>query len=161
MLALLAYFISQKHLMTAAQRGAWCRAPGESDLQIILEHEQSIVLSEAVLLALLKRSPPGYHPLVRRLYRFALGRSDCGVTSAIVRTVSDRQTWQILYDYHQHHQLVHKSTTKVSRDSRTTYDHIEEESQSALKRIETLTTMRKPRTLAHVEKPEGGETHKI
>lgn len=148
--------ISEEFVMLVVQQGRWGRAHGESDLQIFLEHDQSFVVSEEVLVTLLDSNAPVAHGSeLRCLYRFLLERSDCGVTTRLLQIVSDVKTWRVLHDYYQDHQAIHslpqaRATARQQRSplSTATDNHMEEEFRVALERIEKLSGPRRPMTVA-------------
>lgn len=134
--------ISQQHLVSAAQKGKLERGPGESDLQIILEHRPDLTPSEEVLVTLLSTDTPAGRDSQRelhclcRLCRFVLERSDCGVTERMLQVVHNRDLWEVLQDYHEERLEADSLTRGGSISSHETGNGIEDEFQAALSRIE-------------------------
>ncbi|KAH7150348.1 hypothetical protein B0J13DRAFT_549955 [Dactylonectria estremocensis] len=125
--------VTDQHLALAVQRD-WERGPGESDLEILLQHCPSLGPSEDTIVALLGAGTSDY-PAQHCLYRFVLERSDCGVTKRMLREVADPDVWRIFHDYYQVHQAT-RSVTNTGRHGRSSRDSLEDEFQTARERIE-------------------------
>ncbi len=121
--------------MLAAQQDNWERDSGEADLQIILEHRPALVVSEKILVALLRADAPVAQDWKwDSLLRFVLKRSDCGITKEVLRTVSDRNTWKILHEHYQEGQAAYRPVLgeRLARNRRTSRDNPMDDSPKQL-----------------------------
>lgn len=134
--------ISEQHLVSAAQKGKYERGPGESDLQILLEHNPDLIPSEEVLVTLLSTDTPAGRDSQRalhclcRLCRFLLERSDCSVTIRMLQAVHNRELWEVLHEYYEERQAADSPTRGGSISSHGPGNGIGDEFQAALSRTE-------------------------
>ncbi|KAM0263305.1 hypothetical protein ACHAPA_008796 [Fusarium lateritium] len=102
--------ICDHHLVLAIQQEKWKRGPMESDIEIILQRRLDLKPSEVVLFTLAKTRTEGnlfVDGQLLNLWRLLISRSDCGLTRKIVQAVSDRHSWQGLYDYYCEQEAAH------------------------------------------------------
>ncbi|KAJ2985697.1 hypothetical protein NUW58_g5395 [Xylaria curta] len=127
--------ISDQHLILAIQKCGAGRGIGESDLAIILKHRPDLTPSEEVLVTLFGIPLAGIPPWApfkygtRDLWRFALRRSDCGVTERMIRAVCDREGLEVLHKYCAQHQSGwrHTHVDRINREFQTAARRIHEE----------------------------------
>ncbi|KAM0212490.1 hypothetical protein ACHAQD_009791 [Fusarium lateritium] len=103
--------ICDHHLVLAIQQEKWKRGPMESDIEIILQRRLDLKPSEVVLFTLAKTRTEGnlfVDGQLLNLWRLLISRSDCGLTRKIVQAVSDRHSWQGLYDYYCEQEAAHE-----------------------------------------------------
>ncbi|KAI1204678.1 ankyrin repeat-containing domain protein [Annulohypoxylon truncatum] len=110
--------ISQEHLVLAAQKIRWRGGVRETGLQIILQHRPDLTPSEEVLVTLLRTGAPSdvwEKRSMLHLYKLVLKRSDCGITTRMLQTMSDRATWEAIFEYHQGLQMFDELEAALQR----------------------------------------------
>ncbi|KAF5021927.1 hypothetical protein F66182_6030 [Fusarium sp. NRRL 66182] len=95
--------MTEHHLLLAIEEETWRRGPGETNLETILRRCHDLKPSEAVLIGLVSHDMPFALPPYElwELWQFVVARSDCGLTTTILRAASNSEAWQFLSEYSQ------------------------------------------------------------
>ncbi|KAK7570991.1 hypothetical protein V3481_019078 [Fusarium oxysporum f. sp. vasinfectum] len=94
--------ITEQHLLLSIEKESWERAPGETNIEMILAHRPGLQLSETVLIGLLEAEVPFSASCgsdFRELWQVLVDRSDCGLTNNVIRGIPHNRTWNFLHEY--------------------------------------------------------------